>query len=154
MLLGQMLLGLVLLGAACVPPTPAQKASDAARELNMAARWGRMDEAMNRAAPPDRAEFMKKRAGWHGDVRIVETELAGMNMLDATHATVQVDVSWTFADDPTLRVTRLSQDWSDADGKWVMVAEEQISGEVGLFGEEVARVPTQPNKHFPSRTIR
>jgi hypothetical protein len=148
--------GLVLAtlsSVACMPPTPAQKASDAARELNMAARWGKMEEALNRTDPESRVEFSKNHEKWHGDLRIVETELAGLNMKDATHATVQVDVSWMFADDPTLRVTRLSQEWSDAKGKWVMLSEEHVSGDPGLFGEEIEKAEKTRDKHFPSRVI-
>lgn len=146
-------LGLVLAAGACAPPTPAQKASEAARELNMAARWGKMDEAMGRSAEADRIAFQQRRAEWHDKLRIVDTELAALDMKNATTATVQVDVSWMFADDPTLRVTRLSQEWSDASGKWTMLSEERIGGDLGLFGEEVKRLEKQRDQHFPSRTI-
>lgn len=145
---------LVLLAlAGCVPPTPAQKATDAARELNMGARWGRMNEAIGRAAPKAQAEFAKRRANWHDKLRIVETELTSLNMKDAMHATVQVDVSWMFDDDPTLRVTRLTQEWSDADGKWLMVSEKKIGGDPGLFGEKVKKAEKPRDTHFPSRVI-
>lgn len=150
-------LGLVaaLLGPfGCMPPTPAQKATEAARELNMAARWGNMPEALGRTAPKERNAWSNRHKDWHGDVRIVETELTGLNMKDATHATVHVDVSWTFSDDPTLRITRLKQEWSDAEGKWVMLSEEQVEGDIGLFGEEVKKAEKPRDKHFPSRVIR
>jgi len=145
--------GLMFVTLACAPPTPSEKASEAARELNWAARWGKMEEAVQLAAKKNRGEFMKNRAGWHSDLRIVDSEMASLDMKDATHATVQVDVSWNFADDPTLRVTRLSQDWSDAEGKWVMLKEERVSGDLGLFGEEVKRLDKTRDMHFPSRTI-
>lgn len=137
----------------CMPPTPAQKASEAARELNMGARWGKMDEAMGRTSRTERPRFAKRRANWHTNIRIVETELVGLNMKDGTHATVQVDVSWMFSDDPTLRVTRLTQEWSDAEGKWIMTSEKKLSGDPGLFGEKVKRAEKQKDKHFPSRVI-
>ena len=150
------LLGVVGVVAAtfgCAPPTPAQKASEAARELNWDARWGKMQEAILRSAKDNRDTFMKHRAGWHTTLNIVDTELASLDMHDATHATVQVDVSWNFVDDPTFRVTRLTQSWSDAEGKGVMLSEERVSGDLGLFGEEVPRVETPRDRHFPSRTI-
>ena len=137
----------------CQPPTPAQKASEAAREMNMAARWGKMDEAAALIGPKESAQFLKHRKEWHGEVRVVETELAGLDMHDATHATVQVDVSWNFADDPNLRTTRLSQEWSDAEGKWVMVDEKRVGGDTGLFGEPVKREKKAHDKHFPTRVI-
>lgn len=148
-----LIIGAGLCLGACMPPTPAQKATEAARELNMAARWGKMDEAMGRTSPRERAGFAKRHATWHSNVRIVETELVGLNMKDGTHATVQVDVSWMFSDDPTLRVTRLTQEWSDADGKWIMTSEKKLSGDPGLFGEKVKRAEKQKDKHFPSRVI-
>jgi hypothetical protein len=137
----------------CMPPTPAQKATDAARELNMAARWGRMSEALSRTDPKEQADFTKRHAGWHGNLRIVETEIVGLNMIDATHASVQVDVSWMFSDDPTLRVTRLKQEWNDENKKWRMISEEKIGGDPGLFGEEVDKADKKKDKHFPSRVI-
>lgn len=138
---------------ACVPPTPAQKASEAAREMNMAARWGKMDEARSKIAPKNLEKFAKNHEKWHGELRIVETELAGFNMLDATHAAVQVDVSWNFDDDPTLRLTRVSQDWTEVKGKWLMSREKHLSGDPGLFGEKVEREEKHRDKHFPSRVI-
>lgn len=152
-LLAKLLLAAAVFLVACMPPTPAQKATEAARELNMAARWGKMDEAMGRTAPKARPGFAKRHAGWHDNIRIVETELAGLNMKDATHATVQVDVSWMFSDDPTLRVTRLTQEWSDAEGDWIMLKEKKLSGDPGLFGEKVKRAEKPKDKHFPSRVI-
>lgn len=99
-------------------------------------------------------EFAKRREGWHDEVRILETEVMELDMKDATHASVKVDVSWVFADDPTLRTTRLAQQWSDDEGRWVMVKEEQESGDVGLFGEEVKRIERNRDRHFPTKTIR
>lgn len=119
----------------------------------MAARWGRMNEAVGRVSPKIRTQYLTRRQGWHGNIRIVETELVGLNMKDATHCTVEVDVSWMFSDDPTLRVTRLTQEWSDADKKWVMVSEKKESGDTGLFGEEVKKAEKTKDKHFPSRVI-
>ena len=109
---------------------------------------------MQLSARDERPHFMKRREGWHDEVRILETELRALDMGDATHAWVQVEVSWMFADDPTLRTTQLSQEWSDEEGHWEMVKEEQLSGDVGLFGEEVKRLQPARDRHFPSRTIR
>lgn len=146
-------LGVLVATFGCMPPTPAQKASEAARELNWDARWGKMEQAVGRSSQANRAAFMKNRAEWHDELKILDTELASLDMQDATHAIVQVDVSWNFEDDPTLRVTRLEQKWSDADGSWAMTGEERISGDLGLFGEEVERAEKTRDAHFPSRTI-
>jgi hypothetical protein len=137
-----------------MPPTPKEKANEAADELNQAARWGRMDVAAQRSAAGDRDNFFKRHATWHADVRIVDTEMAGLAMTDSSHATVQVDVSWLLIDDPTLRVTRLEQKWSDAKGSWVMDSEKRIGGSTGLFGEKIEHGDKKKDTHFPTRTIR
>jgi len=150
---------LSLLGSAalsgCLPSqTPAAKASEAARDMNSSMRWGRTEVALEHASPEDRTDFLERHAGWHVSQRIVETELAGMYMVDATHAIVQVDVSWSLEDDTTLRVTRLEQKWSEKMGKWMLDEEKRISGSEGLFGEEIEHAEPRRDKHFPTKVIR
>src|SRR3954465_363843 len=82
------------LGACMMPPPASEKATDAARELNLAARFGRMDIAAGRAASEARAEFLRKRAMGGGEIRVVDVELAGMHMPDSDHAVFQIDYSW------------------------------------------------------------
>lgn len=120
----------------------------------MAARWGRMEMALSRSAPKAQAGFTKRRLDWHNGTRILDTELTSLDLLDPTHAKVQVDISWTMDDDTTLRVTRLEQDWSDEEGKWVLEDEKYLAGAQGLFGEEVEKAEPRPDRHFPTRVIR
>ena len=134
--------------------TPAAKATDAARELNSAMRWGRTDVALERSSAEDREDFMKRHEGWGSSQRILDSEVASLQMLDPTHAIVQVDVSWLLDDDTNLRTTRLEQKWSDADGKWVLEEEKRIGGANGLFGEDVERADERKDKHFPTKVIR
>jgi hypothetical protein len=134
--------------------TPAAKATEVARDFNSDLRWGRTDVALKRSSPKDRSEFLKRHAGWHTTQRILDNELASLYMVDATHAVVLVDVSWLLDDDTNLRVTRLEQKWSDADGKWVLESEKRLHGAEGLFGEAVERAEVKPNEHFPTRVIR
>ncbi len=154
-LLGLALGALVLLAAAgCMgPQTPQGKADEAIREFNEATRWGRMDIALGVASSEHREQFMKNHASWHNSLRIVEAELAGLQLSDATHAKVQVDVSWTMSDDTTLRVTRLEQTWIDDEGKWTLTSEKRIAGAEGLFGEEIDRDEPKKDSHFPTRVI-
>lgn len=150
------LLGLSLLLSGCpTPPSPAERAGDAARELNMAARWGQVDVAAGFAADDARQEFLMRRAAWGGLVRIIDTELAGIQLEDATSATVYVDVSWVRLDETTLRVTRLEQKWTARSGGWRMVEEQRQGGDLGLFGEEVDRGGKPgPPARFPTTVIR
>jgi hypothetical protein len=149
----------MLLSATAAPAcfshqTPAGKATDAARELNGAMRWGRTDVAIERASPKDREDFLTRHAGWGNQQRILESEVTALQMVDPTHAVVHVDVSWLLDDDTNLRVTRLEQKWSDADGKWVLEEEKRVGGAEGLFGEDVERAEGKKDKHFPTKVIR
>src|SRR5262245_22377353 len=115
-------LGLALaanLFVACfAPPPPSVQATDAARELNVAARFGRLDVAASKASTGARHAFLERRAAWGRELRVLDTELAGLDMNEPTKATVYVDISWVRIDEDTLRVTRVAQSWQDQDGGW------------------------------------
>ncbi len=154
-LFGAALAALLTLGCP-TPPTPAELASEAARDLNLSARWGQIDMAAARTAPTARDAFFKNRAGWGHDIRVIDTELAGLSLSDSSHAKVQVDVSWVRMDEATLRITRIEQTWVDEKGKWQMKKEARVGGDLGLFGEKVERAAetTRQNAQFPTRVIR
>jgi hypothetical protein len=137
------------------PPGPAHRATEAARELNIAARFGRMDIAVGHTAPGARGSFLERRTEWGKNVRVVDIELASMNMKDPKNAMIYVDVAWTRMDEGSLRTTRVAQTWKDHDAGWQLVREQRVAGDMGLFGEyvEVVRTP-QRDVHFPSKTIR
>lgn len=137
------------------PPPPSERATDAARTLNLAARFGRMDLAAAQAADSTRGEFLERRAGWGKTLRILDTEMAGFQMADATHATVVVDVSWVRMDESIVRSTRVSQVWRDEQrGGWMLVREKRVEGDLGLFGEYVEmRSKQAKDVHFPVKVI-
>jgi hypothetical protein len=147
-------------GSGCVAPQPpSQRVTDAARETNMAARFGRMDLAVEHAAEGTRAQFAKRHADWGGAIRVFDLELSGLNMPDTEHATVFVDVQWMRIDENMLRTTRLEQSWrgTGKDGGWVLARERRVSGDIGLFGEPVARNDADTphgDVQFPTKTIR
>lgn len=149
------LCGLTALGCP-TPPTPSELASEAARELNMSARWGQIDMAAARTSPEARNDFFKNRSSWGRGVRVLDTELAGLSLRDSSHATIQVDVSWVRDDNTTLRMTRIEQTWEDAEGKWQMKKEARVGGDLGLFGEptETPEASARPPAQFPTRVIR
>lgn len=148
------LLALSLLGGCFGPPSQAARVTDAARELNLATRFGNMDVAMGHTAKGAREAFLERRAAWGRQLRIVDVELAGLAMKDEMLATVQVDVAWVRVDEDTLRSTRVAQIWRD-DGGWRLVRETRVAGDIGLFGEPVSTDHRQrPDVHYPSRSIR
>lgn len=149
-------LACVLSLSACMMPPPAsEKATDAARELNLAARFGRIDIAAGRAASEARSEFIRRRASWGGAIRVVDVELAGLSMPDSDHAVFQVDYAWIRSDEDTLRSTRVSQHWSALKGAWALESEQRVAGDVGLFGEHVDVLrPVRRDTQFATKVIR
>ena len=91
-----LLLGILALGSAsCVtPPGPAQRATDAARELNFAARFGRMDIALQLTAEGAKKSFLDRRTQWGKDVRVLDLELAGLSLKSPHDALIQARVNY------------------------------------------------------------
>jgi hypothetical protein len=142
----------------CVaPPSPAQRVTEAARDLNMAARFGRMDLAVGGTAAGARERFLERRKEWGGEVRVLDLELAGLRMSDHDNATLMIDLQWTRMREGIMRSTRVEQEWSNREGRgWQLVREHRVAGDLGLFGEKVSALSVEPRRdvHFPSRTIR
>ena len=143
------------LGACVMPPSASEKASDAARELNLSARFGNMDVAAKKASDAARADFVQRHAMWGSQIRVVDVELAGMSMPDSDHAVFQVDYSWMRTNESTMRTTRVTQRWTSLNGPWAMESEERAAGDVGLFGEHVEVLrPVQRDAQFATKVIR
>lgn len=145
-------------GCMMVPPTPSQKLTEVARDTNLAARFGRMDMALENTADGARDHFSSRRSEWGNDVRVVDVELSGLKMTDTDKATVLVDYQWVRMDEGVLRSTRVEQRWEipEEHGGWFLVGEKRLEGDFGLFGDRVATVHpvARGDVHFPSKTIR
>src|SRR6185436_6630607 len=126
-------------------PTPGQRLTDSAYEMNTAARVGRVDIALGSVAAKAKADFATRHAGWGKDVRVVDVEFAGMNLLKKDEADVYVVVTWQRVDESSVRVTQVTQRWKD-DGGWLITAEERKGGDLGLFGE---KLPVAPPRAAP-----
>jgi hypothetical protein len=149
-------LGLLAL-ASCMGQTGPAKMQEAAIELNVNARFGRMELASERVAPKGRDDFFGHRQGWGGRVRIADTEVAGLKMNGDSDAEVTVKVAWFRPDEGELHVTTLRQKWHDFTGDWKLVAEHRTDGDIGLLGERIVVAPDAPrertNAHFPTVRI-
>jgi hypothetical protein len=151
---------LLVLSTGCMgPQSPTMKMQEVARETNLAARFGRMDMALEHAAEGTREHFIKRRAAWGGAIRVFEADLSGLNMADSEHATVLVDFQWMRVDENTLHTTRIEQSWrnGEKDRGWVITRERRISGDPGLFGDSIARNDAPEPRgdvQFPTKTIR
>jgi hypothetical protein len=151
------LLSLALSVSACLaPPSAAERATDAARNLNVAARFGRMDVAMELTNQGVRKKFIENRAAWGKDVRVLDVELASFNMPAGDRAEVEIDYSWSSMTDGQLRSTRISQEWRDPGGGFVLFRERRISGDLGLFGEQIppSEAPPRHDVQFATKVIR
>jgi hypothetical protein len=123
--------------AGCIaPPSAAQRLADAAYDLNTAARFGRMDVALERVKEAAKEDFGKRHASWGKQVRIVDYEFAGLAIRKDGDADVLVTVTWQRLDESTIRVTEITQRWGDTRGTWWMLREEVKSGDAALLEEE------------------
>jgi len=154
-MLATLLLWLTTAVTGCFAPmSPVQRVSDSARDLNVATRFGKMDLVASHVDPSFRSDFMARRAQWGRDLRLVDLELAGIQVQDSTHALVLIDVSWVPLRDGILRGTRVEQRWRDDGRGWKVIGEQRQGGDTGLFGELlVPQNRPHPDVHLPSRTI-
>lgn len=142
----------VLLGCPAMHQTPGVKAQEAANELNVNTRFGRLELAAEKVAPKAKDAFFERRRGWGGRVRVADVELAGMKMKGENDAEMFVKVAWYLVDEGDLHTTTLRQAWHDFKGDWKLVEETRTDGDVGLLGETIERVaPKGPrNVQFPT----
>lgn len=143
---------LFLLG--CPHQSPPARAQEAATELNVNTRFGRMELAAERVAPAAREAFLARRKSWGGNVRVADYELASFRMKGETDAEMVVKVAWYRIDEGDLHITMLKQKWHDFRGDWRLVDEQRAEGDVGLIGEPVpAAEPARTgskNAQFPT----
>jgi hypothetical protein len=142
-----------LLGACMSPPSPAERVTDAAMKLNVAARFHQLDVAVSHTAASARADFMKHHAAWGQNLRIVDVEMASLSLPESDRAVVLVDYAWIRNDEGTMRATRVEQTWKDEAG-WHLIREKRVGGDLGLLGEPLPpAAPRGPDKQFATRTI-
>ena len=123
-------------GCGLVGQSKPAMAQEAALELNLNARFGRMELAAERVAPKARAPFFDRRRAWGGSVRIADYDMTGLKMTGEDDAETFVKIAWYRANEGDLRVTTLKQKWhSDAKGDWKLTEEQRLEGDLGLLGE-------------------
>jgi hypothetical protein len=133
------------------------RAQEAALELNLNARFGRMELAAEHVSPKARDGFFDRRKAWGTNVRVADYDMTGLKMQGEDDAETFVKVAWYRANEGDLRVTTLKQKWHDFKGDWKLTDEQRIDGDVGLLGEPVApptpgAVPAR-RAQFPTITL-
>jgi hypothetical protein len=151
----RLLLGCVLAVGCIAPPPPAERAADAIRELNLAARFGRTELASGLTSKAARKGFLERRANWGKELRVLDVELTGFDMSAKDRVRVEVDYAWTHMNEGQLRNTRVTQEWRDEGRGFVLVAEHRASGDLGLFGEKAPAPDPAPRRdvHFATKVI-
>ncbi|MBX3192844.1 MAG: hypothetical protein KF819_38020 [Labilithrix sp.] len=146
---------LLALGCPLGGQSKGARAQEAALELNLNARFGRMELAAERVAPKARDSFFDRRRTWGGNVRIADYELAGLRMTGDADCETVVKVAWYRANEGDLRLTTVKQSWHDFKGDWKLTEEMRSDGDVGLFGEPLpAPEPGAPARRTQFPTIR
>ncbi len=115
--------------------SPPARAQEAATELNVNSRFGRMEVATEQVAPAQREAFLERHKAWGGAVRIADYEMAGFKMKGEEDAETLVRISWYRVEQGDLRNTLLRQKWHDFKGSWRLVDESRAEGDIGVFGE-------------------
>jgi hypothetical protein len=146
---------LLLCACPAMHQAPPARAQEAASELNLNAKFGRMELAAERVAPKARDAFFETRKTWGGKIRVADYELQGLKMKGEADAEIFVRVSWFRIDEGDLRGTTIRQKWHDFKGDWKLVEEARLDGDVGLLGEAIERMaPSTAPRHAQFPTIR
>lgn len=133
--------------AACVPPPgPMERLGNAAHELNTATRFARMDVAIALVDAERQGEFAARHSLWHRDLRIVDLELSGVQMVAAGEAQVHIVVMWHRLDETNVSVTSIEQYWKQNGEDWRLVEENPVSGSPGLFASPKPKAKTKQPK--------
>jgi hypothetical protein len=115
--------------------SPPARAQEAAADMNLNARFGRMELAAESVSPKGRERFFERRRAWGSAIRIADYELQGVKMKGDDDAEIFVRIAWFRVNEGDLRSTLLQQKWHDYKGDWKLDDESRLDGDVGLIGE-------------------
>ena len=121
---------------------PSEKLNDSIRGMNDAARWGRIDLALQYIKPEYRERFLVSHHNWGRDIKVADSELLRIEMApDRKTAVALVGISWYDLDSMTLRNTVVKQAWQERDGGFVMNAEDVFEGDAELLAMPAEQPP-------------
>lgn len=125
---------MVFAGVGCMaPPSSVARLNEKAYDMNVAARFGRLDVAMEHVAASSQRTYAEMHASWGKKLRIVDVDFGGVRKLPNGDMVVEVLVQWQRLDESILRVTSVAQTWRDSKGSWEVILEEPAGGDEGLF---------------------
>ena len=154
------LLGLLPLSflalSACAGASRSQKVQEAAYELNMGTRFGRMP--LEKVAAGSREKFIAQHKAWQGPIRIVDVDMAGMNVPKSGDATVFIAVGWQRADEQDMRQSVVAQKWREERDGWMLASETVADGDTTIFEatrpNSGAALGTPPPSRYQTTVIR
>ena len=129
-LITPILVALFLGGCMFQNMSPATKLREAVQDGNEAARWGRLDIAMEKVAPAYAREYSRRHHAWGDEIQMADVDILRMEMADDEKtATVVVAFGWYDYDTMTLERTVVRQKWNSLSaGGFVLVEENVIDG--------------------------
>jgi hypothetical protein len=140
-----LLLGLALWAGACVPPkTPMERLTDAAYDLNVATRFGRLDIAIPYVALDAQQKFARDHAAWASRIRVVDLDLVGIRPLGPDAVGVDVVISWHRLDETDIRQSQITQRWVLEKDDWRLTEEQRSGGEPGLLSGDASKAGEKP----------
>lgn len=141
-----MLSALAWLGGCVPPPSPLERLTDAAYDLNTATRFGRFDVAMGYVEPGQRTDFARRHAKWGRGLRVLDVDLLSIQPVAEDAVEVHVMVAWHRVDESTMRQSQVAQLWKIEEDDWRLVAERRIAGDAGLFVPGLKKKPALPQQ--------
>src|ERR1700722_15329593 len=134
----------------------AGKAQEAAQNLNMDARLGRLEFCLEHVEVKNREKYTKVHTAWGKKYRIVDSEITSFKMAkDDEAADIDVQGSWYRPESGDLHITVLHQKWKAINGDWYLSNEDRTDGDTGLLGERVeVEQPDAPAPNALFQTVR
>src|SRR5688572_2605241 len=100
---------------------PRARAQEAANELAVNTRFGRMEMAAEHVSPKAREQFFERRRSWGSKIRVADYEMLGLKMTGESDAEVYLKIAWYQINSNDLHVTTLKQKWHDFKGSFQLV---------------------------------
>jgi len=121
---------------------PSEKLNDSVRGMNDAARWGRIDLALQYIEPVFRERFLTTHHGWGRNIEVADAELLRIEMApDRETAVALVGFSWYSLDSMTLHSTVVRQVWKKGDGDFRLDSEDVFEGDAKLLAAPAKKPP-------------